>query len=231
MRFNRLILPACLALGLAALGRPASAQLLFHVNIDTSSLNPASTYYTEFTLSDGHVVSLGTPDTNNNAVFSNFTFGGGASGAVLPPEVGNASGSTSSSVLLADGDATGVADHAQAFTPGSSLGFDVFTTTNLDTGGTPDVLSFYLLDSTLAPLSTNAPVDTANAFLRLDLTGPGVTLSSVQSYGNTAIPVAPPVITAIAAATPEPGALALGIGISLCGSLTALRRRRLAKKR
>jgi hypothetical protein len=225
MRSKRWILPACLALGLAALARPASAQQIFHVNLDTSFLNPASTYYTEFTLSDGHVVSSGTPDTNNNVVISNFTFGGGASGAVLPPEVGNASGSTASSVLLADGDPGGVADHAQAFLPGASLEFDVFTTTNLDIGVNPDVLTFYLLDPSINPFSTNAPTDTPNAFFRLDLTGPGVTINSVGTYGNTSVPIRPPRISAITT-TPEPGSVAFGIGVSLCGALTARRRRR-----
>jgi len=134
-------------------------------------------------------------------------------------------------VLLADGDAGGVADHAQAFTPGSSLGFDVTTTTNADAGGVPDILSFYLLDSTEAPLSTNAPADTPNAFFRLDLTGPGVTITDVGTYGNTSVPVGPPTISAVVADTPEPGSLALGIGVSLCGVLTAARRRRFANKR
>ena len=229
MSLKRLILPICLALDLAALGRPSSAQRMFHVQLDTSSLNPASTYYTEFTLSDGHVTSLGTPDTNNSVTLSGFTFGSGASGAVLPPDVGNASGSTASSVLLTDGDAGGVADHAQAFTPGGILGFNATVTTNADAGGTPDIFTFYLLDSGLNQLSTNAPAQTANAFLRLDITGPTVTLASVNAYGNTSVPVPAPVISAVSS-TPEPGALALGIGVSLGASLTALRRRHTKKR-
>lgn len=228
MFLKRLILPVCLALCLAALGRPASAQLHFHVQFDTSNLNPASTYYTEFTLTDGHFQSLGTPDTNNSVTLSNFTFGAGASGAALP-EVGNASGSTASSVLLADGDAGGLADHAQAFTPGAILGFDASVTTNIDAGGTPDILTIFLLDSGKNTLPTNAPTQTPDAFLRLDITGPTITLASVNPYSNSTVPVPAPVITAVSTATPEPGALALGIGVSLCASLTALRRR--AKRR
>lgn len=225
MLLKRHILSACLALGLAALGSPVSAQLSFHVQVDTSNLTPGSTYYTEFTLSDGHVQSLGTADTNNSVTLSNFTFGSGASGAVLPPLVGNASGSTASSVLLADGDSGGVADHAQAFTPGSILGFDAFVTTNADAGGTPDIITFYLLDSALTSLPTNAPGSTPNAFARLDITGPAITLADVNTYSNSTVPVPAPTVSAVSTATPEPGTLAFGIGISLCASLTALRRR------
>ena len=114
---RRILLPICLALGFAALTRPSSAQLSFHMQVDTSLLNPASTYYTEFTLSDGHVTSLGSPDTNNSVSLRGFTFGTGSSGAVLPPYIGNASGSTASTVLLADGDVGGIADQTQAFRP------------------------------------------------------------------------------------------------------------------
>lgn len=226
MHFKRLLLPACLALGLVAFGRPASADLSFHVLFDTSVLNPASTYYTEFTLSDGSVVNPGTPDTNNTVTFSNFLFGGGASGGSLP-ETGNSSGSTASTVTLTDGDAGGVADHAQAFTPGSFLSFDVTTTTNADAGGVPDSITFYLLDSTLNQLPTNGPVDTPNTFFRLDLTGPGVTVADVGAYGGS--PVAAPSISGPAASTPEPGSVMFGISVAFGGSLLALRRR--SKKR
>jgi hypothetical protein len=230
MLLKRFILPLCLAIGLSALGWPASAQLQYHVNLDTSGLNPASTYYTEFTLSDGHVVSLGTPDTNNSVTLSNFTFGGGASGAVLLPLVGNASGSTASSVLLADGDNGGTADQTQGFTPGSILGFDVSMTTSADAGGVPDTFTFYLLDSGLNAFPSNAPAQTPNALLRADITGPSMTLANVNTYSSSALP-GPPTVTPAATATPEPGALTLFIGASLCGSLTALHRRRLANKR
>ena len=224
MNTKRMILPICLALGIAALGRPVSAQLKYHVQVDTSHLNPASTYYTEFTLSDGHVTSLGSPDTNNSVYLNNFTFGGGASGAALTPEIGNASGSTATAVLLADGNAGGVADHAQAFTPGSSLGFDASVTTNADAGGTPDIFTFFLLDSNQIPLATNAPAQTPNAFARLDITDPGIDVTSVTSYGNSGIPISAPDIS-VQTDTPEPGSMALGVCVSLCGCLVALRRR------
>ncbi len=173
-------------------------------------------------------MSLGSPDSNNSVTLSNFTFGGGASGAVLSPLVGNASGSTASSVLLADGDSGGTADQTQAFTPGSILGFDVSMTTSADAGGTPDTFTFYLLDSGLNPFPSNAPAQTANALLRADITGPSMTLANVSTYNSTALPNSP---TVTPATTPEPGALALFVGVSLCGSLTALRRRRLANRR
>jgi hypothetical protein len=224
---KRTILPISIALGLMLLGRTGFAQRKYHVQVDTSHLNPASTYYTEFTLSDGHVTSLGSPDTNNSVYLDNFNFSGGASGAALSPEIGNASGSTASSVLLADGDPGGIADHAQAFSPGSSLGFDATVMTNVDAGGIPDIFTFFLLDPSQIALSTNAPAETPDTFVRLDITDP--TTVGVNSYGNTVVPVLAPDVTEVV--TPEPGALALGISGTLCGCLMALRRRLHTKKR
>jgi len=211
----------------------ASAQLLYTVTVNTSALTPGSTYYAEYTLSDGTVLSSSSPSTNNTVVLSAFTLGGGTLGTVQSP-FGNASGNMGSTVTLADGDAGGVADFAQGFTPGSALKFNVNMTTVHNSGGIPDVFTMYLLDSGFNPITTNAPVDTPNAFLRVDITGPGLTLGNVQTFANTGIPVPSPVITAIGGGpsngTPEPGSVTLVLGSVVFASLTALRRRKLAKR-
>src|SRR5438874_1475685 len=106
MKFCRTLLPLGLLIGLAATALSASAQVGFHVNVDTHFLDAGSTYYAEFTLSDGSVAGLGIPDTNNSVLLDHFNLGTGTIGAVLPP-IGNASGDMNSSVMLADGDPGG----------------------------------------------------------------------------------------------------------------------------
>jgi hypothetical protein len=232
MSLRKLLLPLCFGLVLAVLSHCASAQLLYHVAVDTSDLTASSAYYAEFTLSDGTVVSSGVPSTNNSVLLSAFTLGGGALGAVLPP-IGDASGNMNSSITLADGDPGGIADFAQGFEPGSALNFNVDMTTVVNSGGVPDVFTMYLLDSNLNQLTTNAPADTPNAFIRVNLTSSTLTIGDVQAYGNTTVPVPPPVITNIggggggAPGTPEPSSITLLMGCIVFGSLAAFRRRQL----
>ena len=47
-------------------------QVMFHVNVNTSNLTAGQNYYAEFTLTDGHRASLGTPDMNNSVLLNNF---------------------------------------------------------------------------------------------------------------------------------------------------------------
>lgn len=219
MTWKRVILPIGLALGLAALACPASAQLNFHVQLNVGAIyKNGLQFFTDFHLSDGHVTSLGSPDTNNSVVLSNFTFGTGTGGAVSST-TGNASGSTSSSVSLADGASGGVADHQQGYTTGTTFGFDAAVTTNADAGGTPDIFTFSLLEPT-------NPIK----FLQLNITGPSMTIADVQRFSDGKNGGPAPVVTALSTSTPEPGTLALGMCVSLCASLTVLRRRH-AKKR
>lgn len=234
MSLRKLFLPLCVGLGLAAISRGGSAQLLYHVAVDTSALTPGSTYYAEFTLSDGTVVSSGIPTTNNSVTLTAFTLGGGSFGALLPA-IGDASGNMNSTVTLADGDPGGVADFAQGFLPGSSLMFNVSMTEVVNAGPVPDVFTMYLLDSGLNYLTTNAPADTPDAFIRVNLTSSSLTLGNVLTFGNTTVPVPPPVITAIGGSTPtgtpEPGSIALMVGCTVFGSLAALRRRQMRMAR
>jgi hypothetical protein len=215
----KFMLPIGIAIGLVALGRPSSAQLSFHVQLATGSIyKSGNSLPTDFKLTDGHVTSLGSPDTNNSVVLSNFTFGDSAGGAVIS-DTGNASGSTASSVSLADGASGGVAEHRQGYTTGSTFGFDAAVTTNADTGGTPDIFTFSLLNS-------GSPIK----FLQLNITGPSITIADVQTFSDSKNGGPAPVVTALATATPEPGSMALGLGVFLCASLTALRRRRTLKR-
>jgi hypothetical protein len=219
-----LLLSTCLL----ALAASASAQLTFRVTVDTSTI-AGGTYYMEFTLSDGQVVGLGTPDTNNSAAISNFSFGGGAAGAVLPPNIGNASGSAPGNISLADGDPGGVADVAQAFTAGSSLSFDVFLTTNVDAGGVPEQFSFFLLDSSFAPIPTTSPgsaASPANAFVVVNVTSSALTAANVRAFDSGPGTPGIPTSTISAVAAPEPGSLALLLPVMGTAGMVIRKRKR-----
>lgn len=232
MKLGNALLPLCLGLGMAAAAFSASAQVNFHVNANTSNLTAGQTYYAEFTLSDGHVASLGTPDTNNSVLINNFTFGGGMAGAVLPPNIGNASGNFSSGIMLADGDPGGAADLAQGFKPGSAMNFDVhFPTTMVDAGGTPDMFTLKFLNSTTNEF-TNSFFD---IFVELDLNSPVLTPGNVQTHSgndpanNALIPA--PLITPLGS-PPVPelvNVFSLGGLLLAGGSGLWLQRRRLRK--
>jgi len=214
---------AALGIGVAGFAMTASAQTLdFHVDINTSGLNPASTYYAEFSMSDGSVSGGGT-SANNSALLSQFTFGGGAAGAILPPTIGTASGDMTTGITLAD-DPGGVSDLAQGFSPGSALDFNVHLTTNAIGGQTPDEFLVRLLDSSFNYLTTNDPTLGENGFVVVNLSSSRLGLGDVQAYGTTTGSIPTPTISAVPSTTPEPGLIGLLTGSGVF-SLVALRRK------
>ena len=228
MKFCRTITHLVLLAGLAFTAVSASAQVEFHVNVDTHLLNPADTYYAEFSLSDGAVAGLGMADTNNSVLLDHFNVGTGMLGAVLSP-VGMASGDMNSSVMLADGDSFGLADFAQGFTPGSNLDFDVhLPTTNVDAGMVPDMFTIHFLNSN-QDFFVNSFFD---VFAELDLTSPTLTPQDVVTHGGTnpadgrEIIPAPSITPLAATATPEFGSVfSLGGLLAASGAGMWIRRR------
>lgn len=129
----------------------AHAQIALNVTLDTSALwgTTANPLYLDFQLNDG----AGWGDANNTAVISNFKFGGGS--ALAPATTwGGAAGSLGSWVALTD--STAFNEFYQGFTPGAWLSFTVSLSTQIDTGPTPDLFGFAILDSTLKNLPTTA---------------------------------------------------------------------------
>jgi hypothetical protein len=145
------------------------------VSLDTSSLigHAAGPFSIAFQLTDGN----GYGDANNTATITNFMFGGGkpsGSATVL----GGAGGSLGSSVILDDSQFLNF--FTQSFVPGTYLAFRIVVTTNMDTGGIPDGLSFSILDSTGTEIPTlGGP--SLNVFLSLDLNTPTPTLTNFAS--------------------------------------------------
>jgi hypothetical protein len=84
----------------------------------------------------------------------------------------------------------------QGFTYGTTISFDFAFTDNTASGGIPDNLSFYLLDSSRNPFPTSDSV--ADSLISVDLDGAG---SEPQVFTST---VATAQVTPLTTAVPEP---------------------------
>ena len=205
-----LLLPACIGLGIFGLNVQASAQIMFHVNLDTSSL-AGSMFNIELSLADGAVANSLSADGNNTLNVNNFNLGGGTAGAILPPTTGNATGDITTGFTLKDTDNVNVTDIAQGFTAGSSLQFDVTSTTIVDASGTPDNILIRILDAGGNTYLLTSDPSGNDGIVNFDL-----------SSANPPVGIFPLVVTSV----PEPGAFALLLGSLGSGSVFALRRYR-----
>jgi len=185
--------------------------LAFRVTLDTSPLieHPAEPFSIEFQLNDGS----GTGDANNRARVSNFNFGSGSVGRMLPTLVGGAAGDLSAAVTLCDSGFLN--EFFQEFIPGNTLSFTVTLTTGVDPGPQPDRFSFAILDCATVEIPTLGPgdplvavdINSRNPVIETFAGNPNGVLACNDGSG-IALP-APRV-----APIPEPTSLALfGIGI------------------
>ncbi len=204
-----LILPALIGLGLFGLNASASAQINFHVNVDTSSLI-GGLFNIEISLSDGQVGNSLPADGNNTLNVNNFNLGGGTAGAILPPTMGDATGTIATGFTLKDDVTVNVTDIAQGFTAGSSLQFDVQSSTNLDASGTPDNFLICILDANGNNYLPTSDPSGNNGIVSVDI-----------SSSTPPVNIFPLIVT-----VPEPGSLALLFGGICSGSVFALRRHR-----
>lgn len=229
--FARLIalLAGVYCLATASAARPARADIVFNVQLNTVPLigSAAEPFSLLFQLTDGDGVAA-----NNAATLSNFAFGSGGTATGNPALTGGATGSLSTGVTLTD--SAFVSEFEQGFAPGDLLSFDVLLTTNFagGSGGTPDLFSFALLDSSGAELPTLGP---GEAFVSVNLNSASPVVQTFASdpnrtpaAGGGPITMSAPQIQVI----PEPGTLALIAG-GLLPLAAALRRhhRRLTSAR
>lgn len=200
-----------------ALGVPAGVQadpLSFHVTLDTSPLAGAYSIY--FGLAGGN-------GATNDLNISNIVLGGGSiTGS--PVYVGSANGDLATTITLASD--MSVNEFTQEFQPGGSLQFDVLLPTLNVNVPVPDRFIFGLLDGNGDFVATDDPL-AGVALAGLDLSDGSLLPTNVETYRYTVngVDYAAQVSPIGVSAVPEPGALALGGGVALCGAASMLRRR------
>jgi hypothetical protein len=202
----------------SALCQTASADAIYEVTLDTSSLvgHPAGPFYVYATFTDGS----GVGDANNTVTMSDFTFGGG-SALGNPLVFGGASGSLETGITITDSSFFSFA--LEQFAPGLQLNFLLDLTLNDDSGGIPDRFSLSLLDSSGVALPTLAP--SGDYFFGADIYSTGAIIDaygsdmsrSLSVGGPVSIPV--PTITSVSS-VPEPSTIyLLGGALAMTGVL------------
>ena|ERR1022692_741645 len=154
----------------------AHAQVTYTVTLNTTPLigHPAGPFSLAFQLADGS----GSGDGNNAAVINNVQFGAGGLATGVPRLFGGASGSLTSAIVLVDNGFPNL--FTQAFTPGTTLTFQVALSGNSDPQDISDQFIMTVVDNTGAPIPTlfGAPLD---VFVAIDLGSPN---AMVQTFGN-----------------------------------------------
>jgi hypothetical protein len=198
-----------------AFSRPARADAIFNVTLDTAALTASGDPFAMFfQLTDGNGVN------DNTVTLRDFTLGGGA---LVPGTTlldGGASGDLAAGVTLTDSSFFTL--FMQGFTPGAELSFLVTLTTSVPAGGfAPDAFGFSLLDAFGVPVPTLDPL-LADTLLTITIDGvaPTVTASGADPE-RTALVVGAPEATPV----PEPATIWL---IGMGASALAWRRRRVA---
>ena len=179
------------------------ADQIINVNVNTSSLAGGATYYLNFQLTNGDATR------NNSVTVTHFNFGGGAAGGASTIQTtGGVSGSLNSGAVTLT-DTAFFNNFLQAFTPGGTLALRATIIAPSFAGGTPDLFTFAILDSSLVEVATTDPTG-LNQLL-------AVTIDS-SNPSSQQFQLAP-------AAIPEPTTLLL-FGTGLTAIAGAARRRR-----
>jgi len=187
-----------------------SAMVLVALNTTAVS---GSQFSIVFDLIDGDAT------VNNTVTVTGAQFGGGSL-IGSPALTGGTSGDLSTSVILGDTDFFN--EYLQDFTAGSVLSFLIDFSGNF-AGGTPDSLTFLLIDSgTGLPVPTLDPLGT-DVLFAMDLSGSVAPLSFAPDPARTELNLSAPVVSSISAA-PEPGSLLfVGLGVTFLARRRVLR--------
>ena len=221
-------LSAALAMLLLISGSVKAANYTYEIVVPTDTLNSnssASPYTLDYQFIDGSASS----DGNNTVTLSNFNTSSGSSFTNTASGSGGYSGNANSSVTLTD--SSSFNEFTQGFvtgtSPNSKLSFFVNTTNNADIGGTPDSLSFFIIENNTNNYNDIPTTDQLSSLFTIDLNGdptaPTLTLyQGTGSYTGLNPSVQNP------SAAPEPsqwGMLAL-VGLGLGGLLVHARKRK-----
>jgi hypothetical protein len=157
--------------------------------------------------------------SNNTVTLTDFLLGGGSIGSSPTSVTGGVSSTTSPFSVSLTTVSSFYNDIEFAFTPGSSLSFDISSTTNVDPVA-PDTFTFAIFDGTGNEIPTTNP-NLYDSFFELDLPGPSspVTTITSGSAGYSADIAAPTYTSGPAgggSVVPEPSALPL---IGMAGAI------------
>jgi hypothetical protein len=153
----------------------ASADTLYNISLNTAPLAGNGPFALDFQFLDGSGLPI---DLNNNTVkLTAFAFGVGGSALGGGTANNGASGSLTTGITL--NDSAFFNEYFENFTPGSVLSFQLDTTNAADPGGTPDLFTFAILDSSGDELPTTGP---SSEFLDVSLGG-GAT-PDVATFGS-----------------------------------------------
>jgi hypothetical protein len=215
---------ALLVCAFSVLCQRAGADVFTDVTLDTAPLigHPAGPFSLLFIFIDGS----GAGDANNTATVGNVTFGGG-SALGNPVTFGGGSGSLETAVSITDSSFINVFN--EGFTPGSQLTFSLDVTSNDDTNGVPDRLTFSILDSSGVPVPTLAPF--GDYFLGANLGATGPVFDTWGSDPSRALSIGGPVSISAPAinVTPEPQLMYL-VGGALAATVIMKRLRRARRR-
>ncbi len=212
----------CLFVACSMVTSARGGDLIFQVNVDTSSIQGASGFL-DFQLNPQQS-PLPTPPAQAVTVEANGFASNGLLGSILPPTIGEVSGQLPNQLTLMN--SAPINDFTQAFAYGSYINFDVLISgdavTNPNNGSLGSGFLFSLLDSNLNPLLT---------------TDPGGTLAEITIYpdGTTDVSVFPPangatplVVVTPLATVPEPTSMIpFGTGLVTLAGYTWYRGKRL----
>lgn len=213
----RLLAAAVSALGITCIANAVT----YSVSLDTNSLigNSFAPFYLDFQLTDGS----GSNNGNNTASVSDFQFGGGhAVGAAFAS--GGASGDVATGITLTDTDFWN--DIYQEFVPGSVLSFLVTLSNNIESGSTPDLFSFSILDSGLG-YPANIPTESgAFTLLEIGIDGSPLTVETFSGiddgFGTDYSAISAPSVSTVST-VPDSPVFAAGLA-SLIALFVARRR-------
>ncbi len=202
-----------------ALSSTVRADILnLHVDVNTTALAAAGTPPKPFAID--FQLSGGSPN-GNSVTINNFTFGGGS--ATASPAAtfasGLGTGSLASSVVLTDDAGNPFSEFYQGFNPGTTFGFDVSFSLNVN-APIPDVFTFAILDNNLLNLASTDPSG-ADSLFRLNIVNTKLNSNPFLAYGLTA-----PFSGVTVNVVPEAGTWSIGIVMGLAAWRLVARRRR-----